>query len=181
MNAVNALRSVRSWFSDNLLTDQPKQYMPFSQKPNTSRPTDTLLLKVHAANCSDNSSATMCNCPLLRTTNTVRCLSVLIDMSLNWKLHLDSLTARARKLVFIFEITAQRHYHFTGSHLYNKINKICYIFPLPLHLCKEKVSLFLRAQDYNETESALVRCKTDKFKLIYYMRQYNICFHLMRF
>lgn len=269
MNAENALRSVRCWFSDNLLTMNLAKtvYMPFSLKPNTSRLADTFLLKVHAANCSENSSATMCNCPLLRQTNTVRYLGVLIDMSLNWKSHLDSLTARARKLIFIFKklrsvadysvlktvyyalcqsiftycisiwggapktlflpleraqravlkvmtlkpfryptsqlyidcavltvrqlfvlhtilrvhrekkykvsnaksrrsynvcptykcntATAQRHYHFIGSHLYNKINKICNIFPLPFHLCKGKVSLFLRSQDYNETESLI--------------------------
>lgn len=62
---------------------------------------DAIVLKAHS--CSPNSHITQCFCPPLALPNTIKYLGVQIDSLLNWKSHVDGITSRVRKLIYIFK------------------------------------------------------------------------------
>lgn len=54
---------------------------------------------------------------------------------------------------------AGRHFHYLSSSLYNRVNKILNIYPLPKHKCKNKCMSWLLSLSYEETEHLLVTFK----------------------
>lgn len=52
-------------------------------------------------------------------------------------------------------VAASCHYRHVSSKVYNKINKIINIYPLPRNVCRNKLSHWLKSLDYETTEKLM--------------------------
>jgi hypothetical protein len=97
----SGLARVMDWLNSNILTLNlnKTKYVTFSIR-NTTQPLSNFSIKAHS--CS-NPSLAPCNCHLLEATNTVKYLGIYIDQNLNWIHHINSLSSRISKLIFIFK------------------------------------------------------------------------------
>lgn len=98
------LDKVTNWLNQNILTlnvDKTK-YLKFGiRSTSTALPnTSEYFLIVH--NCQMDNRG-LCGCPKLDSVNSLRYLGVIIDHNLNFKQHIETLTIRTRKLIFIFK------------------------------------------------------------------------------
>lgn len=103
-HAEVALNMVLGWLSNNLLTINLNKtvFLPFSLQSIALPPLETIVLKAH--NCSLSlSSVSDCSCPQLTGTYSTKYLGITIDSLLNWKPHIEMLTSRVRKLIYIFK------------------------------------------------------------------------------
>lgn len=100
INAQNGLNSILRWLGHNLLTinaDKTK-YMLFSIR-NTLSQHHNLNLTAHTCNFDP----ILCTCPVLENVSTIKYLGINLDQNLNFKTHINLLSTRTRKLVYIFK------------------------------------------------------------------------------
>lgn len=112
LNAEIALKSVLNWLSNNLLTINLTKtvFLPFSLQSSSSPTINSLVLKAHT--CSNIPHSSACDCTPLPRTNVTKYLGIYIDSFINWKPHIDILTLRIRKLIYILK-TLRRSADFT--------------------------------------------------------------------
>lgn len=99
--AQNGFNLVAKWLSNNLLTlnvDKTK-YILFKKKGNLPE----LVQTVTSHNCPNFSNNVNCNCPKLQLVDTIKYLGVQLDYKLCFNNHVDKLTSRLRKLMYIFK------------------------------------------------------------------------------
>jgi hypothetical protein len=97
--AESGLRSVVRWLQLNLLTlnVSKSNYITFSIL-NNKQPHSRLSLAAHYCRLD-----TECSCTILSKVSVTRYLGVLIDQSLSWQQQIDSVSSRARKMIWIFK------------------------------------------------------------------------------
>lgn len=94
--------SVTRWLRTNMLTlntDKTK-YMTFSYNLLTQPSHDSHAIVAH--HCFDSTDID-CVCPKLSSTNTIKYLGIIIDRYLTFKAHIEALTTRVRKLIYVFK------------------------------------------------------------------------------
>ena len=93
---------INQWLKQNLLTlnSDKTKFMTFSYNPSTQPPQNTFSILAHL--CS-NTPGNECDCPKLSSTDTMKYLGVFIDKHLSFKLHIEALIARVRKLIYVFK------------------------------------------------------------------------------
>lgn len=99
--AENAITEIMAWLNNNLLTlnvDKTK-YITFSLTLASQPSKNNFNIKGHICHNPTNN----CTCPFLTRTDNIKYLGVYIDQLLNWNTHIDSLTSRTRKLIYIFK------------------------------------------------------------------------------
>ena len=100
-NAQLGFNTVTNWLQSNLLTlntDKTK-YIHFSMRKPQHNTTNFQL----CAHQCVNSSVNMCHCPLILKTNNIKYLGVIIDDTLNFRHHIETLVKRVRKLIYVFK------------------------------------------------------------------------------
>lgn len=97
--AETSLKSVMGWVQLNLLTlNLDKTYfIPFGLHPGTKPPTGFV---INAHTCNGHIP---CSCFSLREVNHLKYLGVVIDSGLNWYSHLDTITTRVRRMIYVFK------------------------------------------------------------------------------
>lgn len=98
--AENALAAVLGWLSSNLLTINLKKtfFVPFVLRQ-CFVPPNSFSIKAHTCKTPNRN----CTCPFLTAASQIKYLGVTIDQTLSWRYHIDSLTSRVRKLIYIFK------------------------------------------------------------------------------
>ncbi|KAJ8711336.1 hypothetical protein PYW07_008578 [Mythimna separata] len=101
--ANKGLRRVATWLDNNLLTfnAQKTMYISFSTSSKTQPLPGIINLKVHRC---VNECETSCNCCSIINTTSTKYLGVVIDQHLDWKEQAKKLSARVRKLIYIFKM-----------------------------------------------------------------------------
>lgn len=99
--AENGLKLVNTWLRINLLTLNiaKTNYICFGIN-NSTLPGNILNLKIHDCNSSIGG---ICNCPSIHRTEQAKYLGVYVDQRLSWYPHLEYVTSRIRKLIWIFK------------------------------------------------------------------------------
>lgn len=92
---------ITGWLRKNLLTlNLSKTKLINFTINNKNRPGEgTIAIKAHTCQ-----SHTGCSCLPLAETSSIRYLGIQVDKNLNWQEHIDILTGRVRKLIYIFKI-----------------------------------------------------------------------------
>lgn len=100
-NAQRGFNVVTNWLKDNILTLNvgKTKFITFSLR---NIETDVANHNIISHNCAvyDN---TNCLCPKLERTNVIKYLGVLIDSKLSFQQHVELVSARTRKLIYIFK------------------------------------------------------------------------------
>lgn len=93
------LRKISSWLKSNVLTlnTNKSNYICFSINKKTQPTTSNL--QIH--HCNDQS--TNCTCPTIDKIGSTKYLGIVIDQRLSWHSHLELLSSRIRKLIWIFK------------------------------------------------------------------------------
>lgn len=93
-----------AWLEDNLLSlnTSKTKYLSFS-KTNASRPPNNLQIRAHSFPCNRVFINDSCNCSILARSESIRYLGVIIDEKLNWNAHIDTVSKRTRKLIYMFK------------------------------------------------------------------------------
>ncbi|KAL0819437.1 hypothetical protein ABMA28_007542 [Loxostege sticticalis] len=97
--AEDGLHKVTVWLNENLLTLNLSKttFLQF----NTSKANITdLVIKAHTC---DRKSDDSCSCLSIAKSSTVKYLGVLLDDQLTWKPHIELITSRIRKLIWVFK------------------------------------------------------------------------------
>ena len=100
-NAQNALNIITKWLHDNLLTlnvDKTK-YIAFSIKDLNSEILASYSLFGHSCPYPYNST---CCCTAIERTKTLKYLGIILDNTLNFKTHINALSNRLRKIIYVF-------------------------------------------------------------------------------
>ncbi|XP_045446592.1 uncharacterized protein LOC123654751 [Melitaea cinxia] len=97
--AQEGLLRITGWLRTNRLTLNIKK-TTFLQFTNAKISTPDVELRVHTCHPSMTDS---CACLSILRSSTIKYLSVLIDDKLGWRQHIELLTARIRKLIWIFK------------------------------------------------------------------------------
>lgn len=99
--AQNGFNLVKRWLRENVLTlniDKTK-YLTFS-----IRASSHVNFKLIAHNCcSDDPSVSTCSCNTLERSSEIKYLGVIIDENLSFKSHIQVLSKRIRKLLYVFK------------------------------------------------------------------------------
>jgi len=92
---------VNKWLQHNLLTlnADKTHYINFSMRKLTSTQTNPTLY-AHYCKAPGNN---LCMCPVIKFTNRIKYLGVIIDENLSYKQHIETLNNRMRKLIFVFK------------------------------------------------------------------------------
>lgn len=90
------------WLGDNVLTlnTVKTNYICFSLN-SRSQPEEDFSIRIHT--CDDIYNKT-CNCQSIQKVGSVRYLGVLMDYRLSWHAHLEQVTGRVRKLIWLFRV-----------------------------------------------------------------------------
>lgn len=101
--AEQNLGQVMQWLSSNQLTlnISKTSYLTFSHKALTQPSLDTYTITAHS--CTSNTTISGCVCPSITRSSHIKYLGVYIDNLISWKYHLKCLTARARKVIYMFK------------------------------------------------------------------------------
>lgn len=101
VSAQSGFNKVTDWLRENKLTlnVEKTKYITFTKTNYINRELDSLTISAHT--CPQ--PHTSCDCPILSRTNTIKYLGVLIDNTLSFKPHIELLTKRIRKLIYIFK------------------------------------------------------------------------------
>lgn len=99
--AQRGLDRVVNWLNDNQLTlnTEKTKILCFSLRQAT-QPPDSYFLIAHSC---VRPNTVVCTCPTLARSHTIKYLGVTLDDNLSFKAHIDLLTARIRKLIFVFK------------------------------------------------------------------------------
>lgn len=114
--AEQGLRDVISWLQINLLTlnFNKSKFIYFSIiKRNISSVQN---MKIQAHSCKDAPDKD-CGCVFLEQVNSIKYLGVIIDEQLTWMPHIESVSSRVRKLIWVFKNLR----HVTSSELLKSI------------------------------------------------------------
>lgn len=97
------LRKITAWLEDSLLSlnTNKTKYLCFSIT-NVTKPPKNFKIKIHTFPCN-RKSQTLCECESLSRVTNIRYLGVIIDDKLNWTEHVSMLSARTRKLIYVFK------------------------------------------------------------------------------
>ncbi|CAH2101818.1 unnamed protein product [Euphydryas editha] len=99
-HSESAISIVKKWLNRNLLTLNLNKTKLITFAPNRlSQAPSPFTVRVHDY---DNLFDT-CNCDVLECTSCIRYLGVMIDTSLSWKHHIESVSSRTRKLMYVFK------------------------------------------------------------------------------
>lgn len=95
------LNSAFQWLSTHTLTlnSSKTKFITFSIT-SASQPKNTLSLKTHTCGTYLH---TQCQCPSINAVQTIRYLGLTLDRTLSFKVHINLLTSRVRKLIYIFK------------------------------------------------------------------------------
>lgn len=101
-NAQMGFDRVNEWMKGNLLSLNvaKTKYIPFAIRANQLPPQNCTII---AHTCSKLLPTVPCTCTSLERTNTIKYLGVTLDQTLTFKPHIDLLTARLRKLIYVFK------------------------------------------------------------------------------
>lgn len=91
---------IKKWMDTNCLTINYDKtfFIPFSINRLTQPPIE--VIKVHENNCNNNN----CTCNItIKKTDTIKYLGVTIDKHFKWDKHIQSITCRLRRTLFIFK------------------------------------------------------------------------------
>lgn len=104
LNANAGFKVVTDWLDWNLLTlnISKTKYIAFSIRSDGQPPPSTLRIISHR--CQQPLG---CSCLEIMPTTEIKYLGVHIDKHLNWKSHIQSLSGRIRKLIYIFKTLRQ--------------------------------------------------------------------------
>ena len=100
-SAQSGLNIVTTWLQQNILTlnANKSRYITFSMKQIKRSSLDSLDLVVHS--CFLRNS--VCKCPKLAKTDCYKYLGILIDDKLSFQPHVNILSNRIRKLIYVFK------------------------------------------------------------------------------
>lgn len=92
---------VNIWLQANGLTlnVDKTRYMTFSMR---GPAVEESHFSIHSHTCPNN-SVLVCSCPSLQAADSVKYLGVIIDRNLSFKEHIEQLSKRVRKLIFVFK------------------------------------------------------------------------------
>jgi hypothetical protein len=96
--AETGLAKIADWLNANLLTlnIDKTHFMCFT--PNKrSQPNENFSIKIHGCSIQSN-----CLCPEIKKVEYLKYLGVMIDQRLSWHVHLELISERIRKLIWIF-------------------------------------------------------------------------------
>lgn len=98
--AQKGFSNVSTWLQRNVLTlnVSKTKYIAFAHKSNLLPPPN-LAITAHACNTTTSN----CFCPTLLRCESIKYLGIIIDQNLNFKLHIEVLAGRLRKLIYIFK------------------------------------------------------------------------------
>lgn len=96
------LAVISKWLQSNLLTLNitKTKYLCF-HITHKNRPSDSLNIKLHT--CSTNNFKYNCNCKSIDRTEDIKYLGITVDSNLNWHKHIEGLSPKIRKLMYIFK------------------------------------------------------------------------------
>lgn len=97
--AQQGFNVVSSWLQQHILTlnADKTNYVQFSmRKLKTARPS----LVAHRC---EGAGTEHCNCPDITMTNKIKYLGVIIDETLSFRQHIEALSGRVRKLIYVFK------------------------------------------------------------------------------
>ena len=116
VNAEAGLAGIAQWLNMNLLTlnTQKTNYICFSIR-DLSQPADDFNIRIH--DCF-NPNSSDCYCPSIARVDKTKYLGVMLDQNLSWYPHLNLVSCRIRKIIWIFKIL--RHAA-TNNDIINKI------------------------------------------------------------
>lgn len=99
--AESALSVVMKWLNTNLLTLNISKTKCITFTPGIqSQPPNSLKIKAHS--CTPSNSYN-CNCTPIDRTDHIKYLGVIIDNHLKWKMQINSLVTRIRRLIYVFK------------------------------------------------------------------------------
>lgn len=104
--AERGLAQVTSWLENSLLSlnTSKTKFLCFS-KTSASAPAYDFRIKIHMYPCNRQTEfvSVACTCENLDRVTDIKYLGVIVDSNLSWKCHVATLTARVRKLIYIFK------------------------------------------------------------------------------
>lgn len=95
------LDAVKKWLDDNFLTlnvDKTK-YVAFTKRGSPPN----YLFNIVAHSCAKVIQSTTCNCASIQNVNVIKYLGIQIDYKLSFDSHIEMLTSRLRKLMYVFK------------------------------------------------------------------------------
>lgn len=94
---------INTWLKNNILTinAEKTKYIAFSMRK--LDPEQLLNRPIIAHRCSINTSKNTCSCNKIELVGTIKYLGLIIDSNLSFKYHIEVLSTRLRKLIFIFK------------------------------------------------------------------------------
>ena len=99
--AQSGMNIVVEWLRNHLLTLNAEKTKILTYSLNqTTQPPDSLSLVAHSCSPSESDA---CNCPELKRVRTIKYLGVTLDNGLTFSSHIDLLTSRIRKLIYVFK------------------------------------------------------------------------------
>lgn len=101
INAERALGLITDWLSRNLLTlnTDKSKFVRFNISKTSVSELSTCSLKIH--NCLQPGPS--CSCKSLSRVESIKYLGVLLDERLDWRIQIEALAARVRKLIYLFK------------------------------------------------------------------------------
>lgn len=114
-NAERGLKLVIEWLYTNLLTLNvgKTKFMTFC---NTRTRMPNITITAHY-----NCDSLNCSCPSIDKVHNIKYLGVTIDHRLSWKPHIDTLSSRVRKLIYIFKNIREVADKHTIFNMYNAL------------------------------------------------------------
>lgn len=102
--AEDSLAKIAKWLNANLLTlnTSKTNFMCFSIQ-DRYQPDTSFQIKIHHCDHDGGSSGRDCGCPVINKVTTTKYLGVMLDQRLNWHSHIDLVSSRLRKLIWIFK------------------------------------------------------------------------------
>lgn len=143
--AQSGFNTVTSWLTDNVLTlnvDKTK-FIPFSIRRSAVSVHNKYSIKAHF--CKSNQ---VCQCDDLTLAFNIKYLGVMIDSTLSFNRHIDLLSSRTRKLIFIFKTLR----HVSDKNIINMVylalcqSILCYCITVWGGSCKSRIIKLERAQ-----------------------------------
>lgn len=99
------MRNIAAWLNNNLLTLNTKKnkFVAF-YKTRASQPKEDLHIKIHTC-VPENEvvSSLSCPCECIERVDQMKYLGILVDSALSFKVHIKTLSARVRKIIYIMK------------------------------------------------------------------------------